>query len=111
MTAVALVLTACGGSDEDSSGSDSSSGGTTAVSVGVIPIVDVAPIHLGQEQGLFADRGIELELVPGSGGAAAVPGIIAGDFQVAFGNVTSVLPASSEGLPLQVVAEGQVLHR
>jgi NitT/TauT family transport system substrate-binding protein len=31
---------------------------------------------------------------------------VAGDFQFAFGNVTSVLLAASQGLPLQVVAEG-----
>ncbi|HYJ67347.1 MAG TPA: ATP-binding cassette domain-containing protein [Nocardioidaceae bacterium] len=44
----------CGGSDI---GEDHTLDETTTVSVGVIPIVDVAPIYLGQEQGFFEDRG------------------------------------------------------
>jgi NitT/TauT family transport system substrate-binding protein len=107
IAAVALLVTACGGSSGGSSSeADSSSGGTTKISVGVIPIVDVAPIYLGQEQGFFSDRGIDLELVQTTGGAASVPGVIAGDFQYSFANITSVLLASSTGLPLRVIAEG-----
>jgi NitT/TauT family transport system substrate-binding protein len=105
LAALALLTTACGGSDGGGSAPTDESG-TRQLTVGVIPIVDVAPIYLGQEQGFFEERGIELELVPGSGGAAAVPGVVAGDFQFAFGNVTSVLLAASQGLPLRVVAEG-----
>ncbi|GAB3361568.1 ABC transporter substrate-binding protein [Modestobacter lapidis] len=100
------TATACGGSDEGGGAAPTGEDGTRQLTVGVIPIVDVAPIYLGQEQGFFSDRGISLELVPGSGGAAAVPGVVAGDFQFAFGNVTSVLLAASQGLPLRVVAEG-----
>ncbi len=104
-TLVLLSTAACGGSDGGGS-TPTAEDGTRQLTVGVIPIVDVAPIYLGQEQGFFADRGIELELVPTSGGAAAVPGVVSGDFQFAFGNVTSVLVAGSQGLPLKVVAEG-----
>ena len=106
--AVVVLLgtaTACGGSDGGGA-APTAEDGTRRLTVGVIPIVDVAPIYLGQDQGFFTEHGIELELVPGSGGAAAVPGVVAGDFQFAFGNVTSVLLAASQGLPLQVVAEG-----
>jgi NitT/TauT family transport system substrate-binding protein len=100
------TVTACGGSDGGGGSTPTAEDGTRQLTVGVIPIVDVAPIYLGKEQGFFEERGIELELVPGSGGAAAVPGVVAGDFQFAFGNVTSVLLAASQGLPLKVVAEG-----
>jgi NitT/TauT family transport system substrate-binding protein len=107
-TVIALLgsLTACGGPGGGGGAAPTDAAGTRQLTVGVIPIVDVAPVYLGQEQGFFADRGIDLELVPGSGGAAAVPGVVAGDFQFAFGNVTSVLLAASQGLPVRVVAEG-----
>jgi NitT/TauT family transport system substrate-binding protein len=105
IAALALLATACGGSD-DGGAAPTDESGTRQLTVGVIPIVDVAPIYLGDEQGFFEERGIQLDLVPGSGGAAAVPGVVAGDFQFAFGNVTSVLLAASQGLPLRVVAEG-----
>lgn len=109
--ALALLtpLAACGGDDSGDGGGGGGGGGEQEVRelrVGVIPIVDVAPIYLGVEQGFFEEQGLEVELVPGSGGAAAVPGVVSGDYDFSFGNVTSILLAGSEGLPLRVVANG-----
>lgn len=108
VVAMITALAACGGdsSDDGGGGGGSSADEVRDIRVGVIPIVDVAPIYLGVEQGFFEDRGLNVELVPGSGGAAAVPGVVSGDYDLAFGNVTSILLASSEGLPLRVVANG-----
>jgi NitT/TauT family transport system substrate-binding protein len=105
--ALATSLAACGGdSSDDTSGGGGGSDEVRSIRVGVIPIVDVAPIYLGVEQGFFEDRNIDVELVPGSGGAAAVPGVVSGDYDFSFGNVTSILLAESQGLPLKVVANG-----
>ncbi|MFP5333893.1 MAG: hypothetical protein ACLGIV_01135 [Actinomycetes bacterium] len=41
--------------------------------VGVIPIVDVAPIYLGVEQGFFEERGIDLTLESGQGAPRSCP--------------------------------------
>lgn len=76
------------------------------MTVGVIPIVDVAPIHLGIKQGFFSQRDIKVSLESGQGGAAIVPGVVSGQFDFGFSNVTSLLLASSKGLPLKVVAAG-----
>jgi NitT/TauT family transport system substrate-binding protein len=76
------------------------------VSVGVIPIVDVAPIHLGVEQGFFEEEGLDVTLVAAQGGAAIIPGVVSGEFQFGFSNVTSLLLASGQGLGLQMVAPG-----
>ncbi|WP_448627306.1 ABC transporter substrate-binding protein [Geodermatophilus sp. URMC 64] len=103
---LAVLTTAACGSDDGGGSSSGEDGGTTALTVGVIPIVDVAPIYLGQEQGFFEDHDIDLTLVQESGGAAAVPGVVAGDFEFSFGNVTSILLAGSQNLPLRIVAEG-----
>ena len=70
--AALLAATACGTPTDDTDG-------TTTVTAGVIPIVDVAPVHLGVEQGFFSDRGIDLRLESVSGGAANVPGVISGE--------------------------------
>lgn len=108
LAALALLgtMTACGGSSSGTSSAAQSSGGTTHVKVGVIPIVDVAPIYLGKEQGFFAKHHIDLELVQESGGAAAIPGVVSGDFQLSFGNVTSIILAASQNLPLKIISEG-----
>jgi NitT/TauT family transport system substrate-binding protein len=103
LSAAALLATtaACGGS-----GSDPGKGGTDNVTAGVIPIVDVAPIYLGKEKGYFSDEGIDLTLQTGTGGAASVPGVVSGQYQFAFGNVTSLLVARDKKLPLKVLTNG-----
>lgn len=106
LVVVPLMLTvACGGSD---AGDDGGEGGeqNDQVTVGVIPIVDVAPIYLGDEEGFFAEQGIDLTLETAQGGAAIVPGVLSGDYEFGFSNVTSLLLASQEGLPVTVVGNG-----
>ncbi|MEV4657310.1 ABC transporter substrate-binding protein [Micromonospora sp. NPDC049301] len=106
ITAAALltVTTACGSSDADEAGGQA--GGTTKIKVGAIPIVDVAPLHLGIQKGFFSEQGLDVEVVNTTGGAAAVPGVVSGEFDFAFGNLVSLIVARSENLPLKVIAEG-----
>jgi NitT/TauT family transport system substrate-binding protein len=100
-TAVALLAAGCG----DSAGSTTPEG-KTQVTVGVIPIVDVAPIYLGVQEGFFGDENLEVKLETAQGGAAIVPAVVSGQYQFGFSNTTSLLLASSQGLPLTVVAAG-----
>ncbi|PRY57909.1 ABC transporter substrate-binding protein [Glycomyces artemisiae] len=103
MSALAIAMVAataaCGGDESDD-------GGVDTVSVGVIPIVDVAPVYLGIEQGFFEARDIEVELTEAQGGAAIVPGVAAQEFDFGFSNITSLLLAQSSGLPVEIVANG-----
>ncbi|MDG4797882.1 ABC transporter substrate-binding protein [Micromonospora sp. WMMD1082] len=103
ITAAALLtsVAACG-ADDEAGGAE----GTTKVKVGAIPIVDVAPLHLGVSKGFFAEEGIEVEVVNTTGGAAAVPGVVSGEFDFAFGNVVSLIVARSQNIPLRAIAEG-----
>lgn len=105
-----LVLTSCGGGDETPAETDQDAaqgnGELTEISVGVIPIVDVAPIYLGVQEGIFEEHGLDVELTLAQGGAAIIPAIQSGDFDFGFSNITSLVIAKSEGLPLQLVAPG-----
>jgi NitT/TauT family transport system substrate-binding protein len=103
-----LALAACGGDPGETSENRGAQTGpaTTPITVGVIPIVDVAPIYLGVEQGFFADEGLDVTLKPAQGGAAIVPAVISGEYQFGFSNTTSLLIATSKGLELQIVAPG-----
>lgn len=97
----------CGSSDSGSGGASSASGGKkTQVTVGVIPIVDVAPLYLGQKKGFFAERGIELRTVTAQGGAAIIPGVVSGQFQFGFSNTTSLMLAQTKGVPVKSVVNG-----
>ena len=98
--AAALALTACGGDAAPAEGE------TTQLTIGLIPIVDVAPVYLGIQEGYFEEEGIELEPVLAAGGAAIVPAVTSNSYQIGFSNNVSLIIGVSKGLPLQMVAPG-----
>ena len=107
VAALPLLTVGCGSdSGSEASGGGDGGGETATVTLGVIPIIDVAPVYLGQQQGFFEDQGIELEISAGQGGAAIIPGIVGGSLDVGFTNNLSLVIASAKGLPLQVAASG-----
>ncbi len=101
----AVVLastTACGGGTAD----DDNDEEPTSVTVGVLPIVDVAPIHLGVEQGFFEDHGLDVELENSDGGANVASSVAEGAYEFGFSNTTSLVLDRSEGTPVTVVSNG-----
>jgi len=100
--ALSLTLAACGGGNSPATTSE----GTTAVKVGVIPIIDVAPIYLGINKGFFKEQGLDVSLETAQGGAAIVPGVMSGQYQFGFSNTISLLLAQSQGLPVKAVSAG-----
>jgi len=108
--ALAALIAACGSSSKSSthvaSTSSSSAKGTTTVTVGVLPIADVAPLYLGIKQGFFAKQ--HLTVVPHSlqGGAAVASAVVGGSLQFGFGATANLVLARAHGLPLQFVANG-----
>lgn len=100
-----LALAACDGGGSRGPEPDDTVA-STAITVGVIPIVDVAPIYLGVAEGFFEDEGLDVTLELAQGGAAIVPAVVSGDYQFGFSNVTSLLLAASNNVPLKAVAAG-----
>ncbi|MFF7333099.1 ABC transporter substrate-binding protein [Streptomyces sp. NPDC008150] len=101
-----LLATAACGSSDGSGSSDASSGGITSVKVGIIPILDVAPIYLGQEKGIYKKHGLKVSMTAAQGGAAIVPGVVSGQFQFGFSNMTSLMIAQTQNVPVQAVVNG-----
>jgi NitT/TauT family transport system substrate-binding protein len=127
VVALALVLAACGGDDDggnttgstgeptgetsgESTGPTAETGGVENVtlSIGVIPIADVAPLYLGIDQGFFEEEGLTIEPQFAEGGAAIIPAVVAGDNQIGFSNTTSLIIARSQNVPVQIVSQGVV---
>jgi NitT/TauT family transport system substrate-binding protein len=94
--AVALAAPGCAADAED--------GGRAKLTVGVVPIADVAPVQLGIDKGFFEDEGLDVELLTGQGGAEIVPQVVSGDVQVGFSSTPTLLAAASERLPIEIVA-------
>jgi NitT/TauT family transport system substrate-binding protein len=106
LTATAVLLTAACGSSSKSPAAGGAPAAPDKVNVGVIAIVDVAPIYLGKQKGFFTEHNIDLTLTTAQGGAAIVPAVVSGQFQFGFSNVVSLLLANSNGLPLKIVCNG-----
>jgi NitT/TauT family transport system substrate-binding protein len=97
-----VVFAGCGGEEE----SPPTRQQPTQVTVGVLPIADMAPLYLGIDKGFFREEGLDVKTQVAQGGAAIVPAVVAGDFQFGFGNNVSLMIARSKGLPLKIVTEG-----
>lgn len=111
MLALAMVAAACGGDDDDGGGGDGSGDGEgagseelTPVTVGILPIADLAPLYHGIEEGFFEEEGLEVTTEVGQGGAALVPSVQSGEYQFAFGNYVSLMLARQNGLDVQIVS-------
>jgi NitT/TauT family transport system substrate-binding protein len=100
--ALPLALSACGGGES----ADGGAGGATEITVGVIPIVDVAPLYLGVEKGFFKEQGLDVNLELAQGGAAIIPAVASGQYQFGFSNTTSLLLAQTQDVPVEVVTAG-----
>lgn len=78
----------------------------TDLRVSVIPIVDVAPLYAAVEQGYFAEEGLNVDPSPVSGGAAGIPGLVGGAYDIVFTNVVSALVAAEQGIGTKIIAPG-----
>jgi NitT/TauT family transport system substrate-binding protein len=78
----------------------------TRIRVSTIPIVDVAPLYVAIQKGFFAAEGIEVDTTPTQGGAAGIPALAAGQVQIAFSNVISMILGSKQGLGFALIAAG-----
>jgi NitT/TauT family transport system substrate-binding protein len=74
--------------------------------VGVVPVVDVAPLYLGIDKGFFEEEGLDVEPVVAQGGAAIIPAVVAGDQEIGFSNVVSLMLGQTQDLPVKIISQG-----
>ncbi|GAA4371550.1 ABC transporter substrate-binding protein [Paeniglutamicibacter cryotolerans] len=99
-----LSLTACSPSVPGASaGSDS---GMEKITIGLLPITDVAPIYLGIQQGFFKEENLDPTIQLAQGGAAIIPAVVSGEYQFGYSNVVSLMVAHGKGIPIQVTSNG-----
>lgn len=126
LLALMLILAACNGAAESSapaseseapeseapaseSAAPSEATGEPEISdltVGTLPIVDVAAVHLAINEGFFEDEGLTVTPEVMQGGAAAIPALQGGDLDIAFGAWPSFLIANQQGIALRAVSDG-----
>ncbi len=100
LAAAALTFSAMGVAAQDGAPEKSD------LTVGTLPIVDVAAVHIAIDQGLFEEEGLNVTTEVMQGGAAAIPALVAGDLDIAFGAWPSFLNANQQGLELRAIGDG-----
>ncbi len=81
---------------------------TRTIKIGLLPIINVAPIFVGQEKGFFRDEGLTIDTKTFQGGAAITTAVISGDVDIGFSNVATQVIAHVQGAPVRIVATNDV---
>lgn len=98
------AATSSGGAEADAAPRDVPE--KTEITLGLLPLIDVAPIYIGIEEGLFEREGLTIDIQLVQGGAAAIPAMVAGELDLTFGAYPSTMTGVANGLDLRIIAEG-----
>ena len=100
---VALLLAACSPSDPDATASAGEPMRAVTLLLGFRPDVQFAPFYVAQQEGYFADAGLEVEI---RHEAADVVQRLVADGQAEFGvaDATDVMIARTSGLPIRYIS-------
>jgi NitT/TauT family transport system substrate-binding protein len=74
--------------------------------VAIVPIFDTAPYYAADQQGFFAAENIAPTAQVVRGGAAGIPAVVGGTFDMVYANGTSIVTAITRGIDLRIILEG-----
>lgn len=105
IAAAALVLSGCTDSGGTAAPSTESSedGELRSVRVAALPITETAALWAAIDEGIFAEHGLEVEVVPAQGGAQAIPALLSGDIQFAIGQPFGPFRADLQDLGVVII--------
>lgn len=101
LIAVALLLGAsliagCGGSDASDAGSDK-------LRLAYVPGLAAAPVIFAQQEGIFEDNGLEVELTPTTNLAILAPALDR-QYDIVYATPADLLQSANRNLPITVIA-------
>jgi len=105
LAVLGMIAAGCGDDDDEAAGGEAAPGDDAElvpITVGILPIADLAPLYHGIEAGYFEEEGLDVTTEVGQGGAALVPAVVSGDYQFAFGNYVSLMLARQNGVEVQI---------
>ena len=81
----------------------SASGELTTVRVAALPIAESGALWAAIDEGIFAEHGLKIEVVPAQGGANAIPALLSGDIQFAIGQPFGPIRADLQDLGVAII--------
>lgn len=101
----ALALAGCAsGAVDGSAASAEQDPALTTVRVGIFPSAVNAVFAYGEEQGIFAKHGIDIETTMGQGSAALLPSLESGKLDLAVASTITPLVSQGQGMTLPIVS-------
>jgi NitT/TauT family transport system substrate-binding protein len=104
--AAALVIVGAGCTSSSSVPGGADGSRLTHIDVGVLPIIDDAPVFIALQHGLFKAQGLDVTPVVLNSGEDATQELLSGKLQFAFSNYVTTILAASQGKELRIVADG-----
>ncbi|MGM7699135.1 ABC transporter substrate-binding protein [Microbacterium sp. A84] len=77
----------------------------TKIRVAALPIAETGALWAAIDEGIFADHGLEVEIVPAQGGAQAIPALLSGDIQFAIGQPFGPIRADLQDLGVAIIGD------
>ncbi|MGW0484039.1 ABC transporter substrate-binding protein [Nonomuraea sp. NPDC003214] len=105
LTVIAVVAAGCGGDPATGKAGLEKS----TITLGMLPLPEVAPIQIGIDKGYFAAQGLTVKVEIIQGGAAAMPDLLSGKLDVLHSNYVSAMLAAGLGVAKpKVIGEAYV---
>jgi NitT/TauT family transport system substrate-binding protein len=99
-----LGLAACSSDSPAPAGAEASAEGPRDLVAGVIPVTDIGPVYMAQQNGLFEEHGFELTLQPAGSSTEIIQAMQSGQVQIGYGGTTGVFQAIEGGVDLVIIA-------
>ena len=77
----------------------------TKIRVAALPIAETGALWAAIDEGIFAEHGLEVEVVPAQGGAQAIPALLSGDIQFAIGQPFGPFRADLQDLGVVIIGD------
>lgn len=77
----------------------------TSIRVAALPIAETGALWAAIDEGIFADHGLDVEVVPAQGGAQAIPALLSGDIQFAIGQPFGPIRADLQNLGVAIIGD------
>jgi len=104
-----LALSGCTDSAADPATEPTDSGSApdevTKIRVAALPIAETGALWAAIDEGIFADHGLDVEVVPAQGGAQAIPALLSGDIQFAIGQPFGPIRADLQDLGVAIIGD------
>lgn len=78
-----------------------------SVKMGVLPVLDTLPLHVAVREGLFAAKGLDVELVPFASALERDAALQAGQHDGYFGDMVNTLMLIRAGVPMRIITVAQ----